>query len=169
MNNKKKKIIVLRIVFIMLLVITFMIIFIFSSQNGEELATVSKGLLYDLIKLLFRDGELKESKIIIYEAILRKVAHFSIYTSVGIWSMASLETFFIEENNNKRRFIISLIIGFLYACSDEIHQSFLTGRMGSFIDVILDTIGVANGIVLVMIIIKCYEIKKISNNKIKKL
>ncbi len=169
MEKDKKVSMFFRIFFIALLIITFVIIFQFSSQSGVESATVSKGLLFNIIKFFFRNREIEESKIIIYEAILRKIAHFSIYTMVGIWSMASMETYFIEENNNKKRFIISLTIGFLYACSDEIHQSFLIGRMGSFIDVILDTIGVANGILLVMLIVKSYEVIKNGNNKIKKL
>ena len=35
----------------------------------------------------------------------------------------------------------SLIFTFLYACSDEFHQLFITGRSGEFRDVMIDTIG----------------------------
>ena len=46
-------------------------------------------------------------------------------------------------------FVASLsLICFLYACSDEIHQSFISGRDGNFLDVIIDSIGYLFGIFL---------------------
>lgn len=57
-----------------------------------------------------------------------------------------------------KRILISTIIGFLYACSDEIHQLFSPGRSGKLIDVSIDTMGVLNGVLLVLLICKLYEI-----------
>ena len=53
----------------------------------------------------------------------------------------------------KKRMLISVIIGFLYAVSDEIHQSFIPNRSARIIDVFLDTLGVTNGILIVTIIV----------------
>lgn len=44
---------------------------------------------------------------------------------------------------------LSAIISYLYALSDELHQSFIPGRMGKFSDTIIDLIGIYIGICLV--------------------
>jgi VanZ family protein len=41
----------------------------------------------------------------------------------------------------KRIFVCSLVVSFLYACSDEYHQAFVPGRHASMDDVTIDTIG----------------------------
>ena len=43
---------------------------------------------------------------------------------------------------------LAFALGTLYAAGDEIHQTFVPGRMGSPIDVAIDAIGVACGVVL---------------------
>lgn len=51
--------------------------------------------------------------------------------------------------------LFSLLIGIEYATLDEIHQLFVDGRSGQFIDVCIDTIGVALGICIWML---CYKV-----------
>ena len=41
-----------------------------------------------------------------------------------------------------------MTLGVLYAVSDEAHQTFVPGRMGSPIDVAIDTLGIVAGVVL---------------------
>lgn len=41
---------------------------------------------------------------------------------------------------------LSFFISYLYAISDELHQSFVPGRMGKFSDTIIDLIGIYIGI-----------------------
>ena len=43
---------------------------------------------------------------------------------------------------------IAFAAGVLYAVSDEVHQSFVAGRQGSALDVAIDALGVACGVVL---------------------
>ena len=45
----------------------------------------------------------------------------------------------------------SLIFCFLYACSDEYHQTFVPGRAGAMIDVAVDMAGVLFGLALVLL------------------
>lgn len=52
---------------------------------------------------------------------------------------------------------ISLIIGVLYAITDEIHQCFTPGRGPNITDVILDSQGVLVGILISLL---CYMIYK---------
>ena len=154
---------ILRIILIILLGITFYIIFGFSSQDGESSGTISKIVTNIIINLNpFTNDLSNEEKIKIAEIlhpIVRKLAHFSIYTVVGSLLMSLVSTYDI---NIRKRVIISLTGGFLYACTDEFHQTFTPGRNGDFKDVLIDTSGVILGIVLVYFIL--YIINKIASH-----
>ena len=50
-------------------------------------------------------------------------------------------SFLKEFGLTKRSIFISIIVVLLYACSDEIHQTFVAGRSGEVLDVLIDTIG----------------------------
>ncbi len=67
--------------------------------------------------------------------------------------MSLMKTFKMKEMD---RISTSLIIGVIYASSDEIHQCFVPGRGPLFTDVIIDGMGVLLGILLVMLVIKIY-------------
>ena len=73
--------------------------------------------------------------------------------------MLLFKTYDIKEFD---RFSISLIIGIIYASSDEIHQAFVPGRGPMLTDVLIDTSGVVTGIILVIGIFKMHKI--ITNN-----
>lgn len=130
-NNEKTikklniKIIVIRIILIIMLFATFGIIFGFSNQNAEKSSSISRKITIAItknIKSIQEKPEKEKASIISrIEKVVRKLAHFSIYTVVGILLMFLFETFSMEEIN---RFSISLIIGVIYASSDEIHQCF---------------------------------------------
>ena len=158
----KKKIILLRIIFFVLLIFTFILIFIFSSQNGDDSSKTSQGFIYNILRFFTNNNEDLEDTIIFLEPIIRKLAHFSIYASVGIWSMSLLETYDLEE---KKKIMISLIVGFSYACSDEFHQSFVGERSASIRDVFIDTAGVLFGVLIIILIMKLIISKKHSKFK----
>jgi VanZ family protein len=61
----------------------------------------------------------------------------------------TLCSLFFEFNITLKKILLfSILICFLYACSDEIHQNFVVGRDGNFFDVIIDSIGYLFGIFL---------------------
>ena len=66
---------------------------------------------------------------------------------------------FIATFNLKRKnqILITIIWGFLYASTDELHQMFINGRNASFLDVLLDTSGVIFGILLIIIYFKIHK------------
>lgn len=169
------KINILRIILIILLLGIFYSIFGFSSQNSEESGGLSQKVTLFIAKKIpwITEKNEEEKEIIIdkMESVIRKLAHFSIYTVVGILIMSLLSTYKIE---NKRRVFISLLTGIIYAISDEIHQGFVPGRSPQITDVMIDTMGVLFGILLVMLAIKIYALidikrknssKKTLNNK----
>ncbi len=81
---------------------------------------------------------------------MRKLMHASVYF---ILTLLLMNAFYQSGIRGKKIFIYSIIICFLYACSDEFHQSFVE-RTASFLDVIIDTIGGLLSIFLIIFIKK---------------
>lgn len=145
---KEKNTLIKRIIFLILIILTSLMIFGFSAQNGEESSSISRKIATIVISIFNKNGQ--EAAVLGAEGVIRKLAHFSIYTLLGTWIMAYADTFKVKEKN---KMILTIILGFLYACSDELHQGFIGGRSASFIDVIIDTLGVSFGL-FVMLFIK---------------
>ena len=147
-----------RITMLILLGLTFMSIFNFSSQDGKVSSGLSKKVARKMVDVFPYTKNLSEktkNKIVEKtQPIIRKGAHLSIYTLVGIFIMSFISTYKIHL---KYKFLISILVGLVYASSDEIHQSFIPGRTASIIDVGIDTAGVFLGIILVLIIISVYK------------
>ena len=55
------------------------------------------------------------------------------------------------ERVPRRAVCCALVFCFLYACTDEYHQTFVPGRAGALKDVFVDLAGAAFGLVLVLI------------------
>jgi hypothetical protein len=72
-----------------------------------------------------------------WDLVLRKIAHAAEYAVLGALLVRALG-----------RTGLAAGIGVLYAVSDELHQSFVPGRAGSPLDVALDAVGVACGVLL---------------------
>ena len=121
------KINILRTILIILLLGTFNIIFNFSNQDAPKSSSISTEVSKAIINITNKkDSEVnKLIKAKNIEPVIRKLAHFSIYTVVGFLLMALASTYNLS---NKKSVIISLIIGFIYACSDEIHQMFISRK-----------------------------------------
>lgn len=152
MNMEKIKINILRVILLILLLGTFFAIFGFSSQNGEESGSLSKNVAkFFLEKIVYHEKEINEQVLETTTKVIRKVAHFSIYTVVGFLLMSFVSTYNLKE---RKRVLMSLCIGILYATSDEIHQAFVPGRGSQVTDVMIDSMGVVLGILIVLFILK---------------
>ena len=158
--------VLLRILFMLLLCSTFFIIFIFSAQNGTESSSLSKKVTTKFVNIFPYTKNLssntKENLIEHGEIIVRKLAHFSIYTLVGFFIMSFMFTF---NTKLKVQFGISILVGLIYAITDEYHQSFVPGRGPSATDVCIDTAGVFAGIMIVLAIVSIYRAFKNDNKK----
>lgn len=84
---------------------------------------------------------------------VRKLAHMIIYTLLGAVTWTALRHMKIKRRAVRR----ALIIGMAYACLDEFHQYFVTGRSARVGDVSIDTLGICIGILLARVI--SYRIK----------
>ncbi|MBS6252933.1 MAG: VanZ family protein [Clostridia bacterium] len=159
---------VLRGILIVLLLCTFYIIFGFSSQDGEKSGGISKRITDFILEKSskYNSLEISEKKQVNKrtERVIRKIAHFSIYTLVGFLLMALLSTY--ENIKRKNQIYISTMLGISYAISDEIHQSFTPGRGPKITDVFIDSLGVFFGIIVILLIV---EIINIKNKKCQKM
>jgi len=65
--------------------------------------------------------------------VLRKIAHVAIFAL--LWLTVARAT-------DWRRPLVAAVIAVLYAVSDELHQSFVQGRHGTAVDVMIDSVGI---------------------------
>ena len=82
------------------------------------------------------------------------------YFILGILSFLVVKDYSI----NKKLIIYSLLICFLYACSDEFHQLFVYGRSAEIKDVLIDSFGSLTSILLCNFIYLKSKIKKVNKS-----
>lgn len=147
-----------RIVYILLILIWMIVVFAFSNQPSDESSKTSgktaKVIVNTLPKTKKLDENTKEEEAAKLDPYIRKIAHYSIYTLGGVLIVCFMNTYKISY---RKKIVYSQIIGSMYAITDEFHQLFVAGRSAEFKDVFLDSIGVATGIAIGLII---YKIKK---------
>ena len=149
MRNTKFKMSAVQIVFLLLTIAVMVIIFWFSAQNSEDSAESSSKLTEVAVRIIDKDyakrpparqDELFETA----SFIVRKLAHFTIYTSLGF--CASMTVGKRKLFSMKSLFVV--IFCFLYALSDELHQTFSEGRSCEFRDMMIDTGGATLGMLI---------------------
>lgn len=153
-KNKIKIIISWCLVFIWMVVI-----FSYSNMDSTKSNTQSKDTINKVIEttidtsnkigIIDEKPTIGEKQLIIdkLNKPLRKCMHFTVYC---ILALLLLNT--INKTKVKNKYFITIIICFLYAITDEYHQTFISGRTGQFSDVLIDTIGATTGIIIYNII-----------------
>lgn len=153
--------IIKRSILLVILLAICSIIFMFSNQNSEKSDSTSDKIIYRVLDIITKNNDLSQQEYnelyMSVKILVRKTAHFTIYTLLGLFLMLVLNTINI---NLKERILISWMIGIIYAIGDEIHQYFIPGRTPMMTDVIIDSIGVLCGILIVYFISKILYIKK---------
>lgn len=153
MMTKKKK---LRILLTLLIIVWMGVIFCFSNQTGPKSSSSSQSVIH-LIGHISKTvtghnivNTLSTEAFSFLEFIIRKCAHMFVYFILSILTMLLMFTY--ETCPLRFKSFISLLVSFLYACSDELHQFFVGGRSASFRDVLIDSTGACIGILLTLII-----------------
>lgn len=124
-------------------------IFIFSSQNGETSSKQSDAIgewIVSVLDIEVPSGETASSVPILFGLNIRNCAHMFLYALLGTASFlfaASLFGLREKEARLQPLYIAAcaFAISFLYACFDELHQSFVGGRTATWRDIGIDTIG----------------------------
>lgn len=124
------------------------IIFSFSAQTGDISLKTSGKIETQIADVMQNQNwiqtENEEEWKDTITFIVRKTAHFTIYTILGISLMGVIGTF--EGTYNKKQlWMMAVGIGIVYAMSDELHQKFVSERSAEWRDVGIDTIGVILG------------------------
>jgi VanZ family protein len=109
------------------------IIFNFSTQNGTQSGSLSDSIYYFINGLI----HLPLSKDLA-TFIIRKCAHMTEY---GVYALTLLYAFKHTKKLKLSPYPLSVVCAFLYACTDEMHQFFVSGRSAQFRDVMIDTCG----------------------------
>ena len=146
-----------RIILLIFIFVWAYLVFSFSSQDGGE----SSGLSRMVVDFFVKNQELADK----IEPYARKIAHFCEYALGGC---LFISLFYTYEWSDNKRLCISIILGVWYAIIDEIHQLMVPGRNGAILDVYIDSLGIATGVIGMMIIIKVIVIIK-EKNKSKKI
>lgn len=160
----------IKIIISWLLVVLWMfVIFMFSNMTGNESDSKSKGTINKVVdvtiviadKIGIIDEKPTEEQI---EEIvnnlnvpLRKCMHMTIYLILALLVINALKVSNVKINLT---YLLTFIICFIYACTDEFHQSLIAERSGEFRDVLIDSFGSALGIMFYYLLVKIRKVIK---------
>lgn len=124
-------------------------IFVFSSQNGEASSEQSNfigELIVNALGIEVPDGKTASDVYIIFGFNIRNCAHIFLYAMLGLTSFLFAASLFRLKDKRKGFGLLyialsALAISFVYACLDELHQYFIGGRTASWRDIGIDAIG----------------------------
>lgn len=133
-----------RIILAILVLIWMLVVFYFSSENATKSAGTSGEIIETIIEIFAKEISKEEKQEIIekLQPIIRKCAHLTLYAVGGILIFLFINTYKMPLKN---KIIYAIIIGGIYAITDEIHQAFVPGRGPGVLDVLIDTVGVTIG------------------------
>jgi VanZ family protein len=157
-----------KMAFLFFVLLWMVLIFIFSSQpyESQDLKPWLKAVLsFQQIEHYFSHVELKYGGHLIsikslgltgfVEFFIRKSAHVTEYAVLGVLIFQSLRMLLPRVWGVS---LISISLSYLYAVTDEYHQSFIFDRTPLFADVLLDTGGAMLGIILFILLSKLVSI-----------
>ena len=138
MQNRKKRLFPLVIT---ILIMAF--IFLQSALPADLSKEESNLIVQALIEFLHVDPK-------VLSFAVRKCAHFTEYLLFGLSLFATVREYDpvrLERNEQwQRTALLSWGIGALYALTDEVHQAFVPGRSCEIRDMLIDSCGVAAGV-----------------------
>lgn len=146
----------IKIINIILIVIWMGTVFNFSSEKGEESSQTSRKVTAAVVQTI-SNKTIEENEPLIdkIEKIIRKLAHYTIYTAGGFLIMNYADT---TNTKIKKKIVGSIVFGSGYAVTDELHQFFVSGRSARVFDVGIDTLGIITGILIYLVIRKFIKI-----------
>ena len=135
-----------------------LLIFGFSGQNGEESGGLSDKVCHVIVSAAetVTGSDWDEAKELeLADAIsypVRKCAHMTEYAILAGLAFAMLYCYGVK---GWKRYAFSIIIAFVYASCDELHQLFVSERSGKFTDVLIDTAGATIMMMVIYVIGIC--------------
>ena len=146
----------------LILVIAWMgVIFYFSAMESDESQGKSVGIVKDVIQKTDKIFKASPEKVKFHQSMeflekanyyFRRSSHAFVYLVLSIFVvnfLLQLHKYSLLKCN-----IISVIFCFIYACTDEFHQTFVSGRTGQFLDTLVDSLGAIIGCLIISLIYK---------------
>ena len=121
------------------------LIFYFSSRPAIQSKELSGNITEIVVQTVERIAPNRAAELDVRRIhhLIRKNAHFFSYLVLGILVLNALRRSGVY---GFKGIMIAFLICVLYAISDEFHQTFVPGRSGELMDVIIDSVGAASGI-----------------------
>ena len=144
--------IIIKIIGITLILIWMMTVFIFSNEKATESKVTSRKVTIAIVRAISgKDISDNEKLLVSVDKIVRKLAHYTLYTVGGVLIISFAYTM---DKTQKEKILYSLAFGICFVITDEVHQLFVPGRTGRLLDVGIDTLGIITGILIFLIIKK---------------
>ena len=149
----------IKIMFLLVLAIIWMVtIFKLSGMNSKN----SNGKSTNILSIFIEDtldltneygitsshptDEKIDRAVSLINAPMRKVIHASVYFVLAFFVMTVFNILF-----NHKKYILTLLLSLIicigFAASDEFHQTFVNGRTGQILDVLIDSAGAIVGMI----------------------
>ena len=144
-----------RILTTVLTIAVMVLIFSFSMEDAERSDQTSGLISWQVIHMVYPDFDRQtpEEQYNCYETVqhlVRKTAHFTEYTILGLMMRFCLASWF---GKRKGMLPAAWLAGTLYAGTDELHQRLIDGRSAQWTDVMLDSCGVLTGALIASLIL----------------
>ena len=160
-----------RIIISVILVIIWMaFIYFMSNMNREESSSTSRTIIVDVINKIDEMTHASSETIKKHQTydFIKKVHHiFRKFSHTLVYMALAILIFNLLIQLRKRKLfmynLLTIMLCFIYACTDEYHQTFILGRGGQFTDILIDTLGAIVGcflISMVYLIVKKHQKKR---------
>lgn len=145
----------------------------FSAQPGAESGSLSRDVAKKAVRVeeklsgkTYTDKE-RDVKIESMQFPIRKLAHMTEYAVLAMLLALHLGSYAFGSKNLQLRLLLAWLIAAAYAATDEVHQLFVDGRSGSFVDVCIDSAGAFLGVLCLAIFFRGYRqhVRRIKNIK----
>ncbi len=139
-------------------ILMMVIIFRFSSANGEQSSGLSLKLTEQVVSVIIatvKPDLSPEEDIELIESIhtpIRKLGHMAEFGILAV--TIAFPLFYCHQKRGWKLVIWCEGIGILYACMDEIHQLFVPERSGQLTDVLIDSIGLTLGLIFFLLVLR---------------
>ncbi len=140
-----------RFIFLTLSILWMALIYSMSAKTASASTEDSMFITDYIIKFFFSNPS--EKLLSIAENIIRKIAHFTEYAVLSILITLTLKSFGLTF----KKLALAVLISFLYAISDEVHQHFVPGRACRAFDVLIDTAGAFVGYTIIVCFQKIFK------------
>lgn len=137
------------LIFSILAILVMISIFLFSAENSDESSGTSGTVINFILKIFYPgfNSADADSKLFIIESfqhIIRKLAHGSIYATLGFFCSGAAEQ--VSGLDGLKRLLFPWGVAVCYCVTDELHQYFVPGRSCQFTDILIDSLGAAVGV-----------------------